>query len=67
MGVTGERYVFTIEKDRATRKNVITGINDGEMIEITKGIKENDIVVTAGQSKLKEGSEVKVKSKEKDL
>ncbi len=65
MGVSTERYVFTIEKERAVRKNVSTGINDGKMIEITGGIRENDIIVTAGQSRLKENAEVKIKNRQK--
>ena len=60
LGGYDNRYVFIVQDDRALLKPVETGISDEEVIEIVKGIKENEAVVIAGQSKLKDNAEVRV-------
>ena len=65
MGVTGGRYLFTVVGKKAVRNDVTVGIDDGKMIEIIEGVKENAVVVTAGQSKLNNDMEVKVVEKKK--
>ena len=53
-------YVFVIEGDVAKLRKVITGITDNGKTQILKGVKSNDLVVTLGQEKLKDGSKVKL-------
>lgn len=65
MGVTGRRYLFTVVGNKAVKNDVTVGVDDGKMIEIIEGLKENDVVVTAGQSKLNNDREVKVVEKKK--
>lgn len=56
----GEKYVF-VEKDGVVEKRIVTtGIDTGEQIEITSGIKVNEYVVTKGQTYLSDGEEVLV-------
>lgn len=58
-------YVWKVVQDPekpdkyfAFRVAVLTGIQEGDRIEITKGLEENDIVVTAGQNRLHDGNQV---------
>ncbi len=44
----------------ATQRFVVTGDIRGEQIAVLKGIKDNQMVVTAGQLKLKNGSHVRI-------
>ena len=52
--------LFVIEGDRAKEREVKIGRKYGEFMEITEGLKENEIVVTAGQNNLMEGVLVNV-------
>jgi membrane fusion protein (multidrug efflux system) len=47
--------LFVIEGDRAKERQVKIGRKYGEFMEITEGLKENEIVVTVGQNNLMEG------------
>jgi membrane fusion protein, multidrug efflux system len=60
-------YVLRDEKDAQGRDQqvvkqqfVTTGASRGDQVSILKGITANDVVVTAGQLKLRNGSEVKI-------
>ncbi len=55
-----ESYVFTVEDNIAHKVIVETGINNGEFVEITSGLKSGDQLVTTGQSYLSEGDTIKV-------
>jgi membrane fusion protein (multidrug efflux system) len=52
--------LFVVEGDRAKEREVKTGRKYGEFMEITGGLKENEIVVTVGQNNLMEGVQVNV-------
>jgi len=58
----GDRvFVFLInEENIASRKEVKIGFDDGSKVEITKGIKMTDKLVSAGKSSLKSDSKVKI-------
>lgn len=60
--------VFVVSKDMANQRNVITGIQDNQYIEIVDGLTTEDEVVTAPYSaisrKLKDGTGVEVIDKE---
>jgi membrane fusion protein (multidrug efflux system) len=58
-------YVWKVVQDPekpdkyfAFRVAVLTGIQEGDRIEIVKGLEENDILVTAGQNRLHDGNQV---------
>ncbi|GEM_PF-205865 len=55
-----EYYVFIIDGDKAVKKNVQIGIDNGDYIEIKKGISVKDDVVTTGQTYLKDGDKVNI-------
>lgn len=52
--------VYVIEDGRANRRAVETGYSDRGMIEIVSGLDDGELVVTVGQSGLKEGAAVSV-------
>jgi membrane fusion protein (multidrug efflux system) len=52
--------LFVVEGDRAKEREVKIGRKYGEFMEITEGLKEEEIVVTVGQNNLMEGVLVNV-------
>jgi RND family efflux transporter MFP subunit len=54
------KYVYVVEKNTAIRRNVKTGIEDEEYVQVTSGLQEKDNLVIRGYETLREGSRVKV-------
>jgi RND family efflux transporter MFP subunit len=52
------QVVFVAAGDRAIRRVVTTGLADAEHVEIHSGLKAGDLVITQGQTNLKDGSAV---------
>ena len=52
--------LYVVEGDRAKERKVRIGRKYGELMEITEGLKEKEIVVTVGQNNLMEGVLVNV-------
>lgn len=61
-----ERFVFTVENDKAYKKLVTTGLSDDKYIEIKKGLISDDDVIYFGLYGLKDGSRVKVNNGHKE-
>ncbi|MCL2650751.1 MAG: efflux RND transporter periplasmic adaptor subunit [Candidatus Azobacteroides sp.] len=57
---SNDRYVFTVENGIAKYHRVELGQRTGETQEILSGIKAGDVVVTAGQNRLIDGTEVEI-------
>lgn len=58
---SGEPVVVVLGSgDMPTFKNVTTGIDNGEFVEITSGLSEGETIVVLGQQYVKEGSAVNV-------
>lgn len=55
-----EQYVFRIVDSRAARVKVETGQRRSGKVEILAGLAKDDVVVTAGQLKLRDGTPVRV-------
>lgn len=54
-------YVFTIKDNVAVKTPVKIGLRlQNGLIEVTQGLKPNQIIITAGQNKLEPGSPVKI-------
>ena len=65
MPATGVYYLFVVDKDKiAHMRNVKTGISEGNFVEIIKGVKRGELVVTYGQNRLKEGLAVEIVGEE---
>jgi membrane fusion protein (multidrug efflux system) len=55
-----EEFVMTVVDNVAVKTTVSTGMRDGSEVEITHGIKDGDLVISAGQFKVRDGDEVTV-------
>jgi membrane fusion protein (multidrug efflux system) len=55
----GKQFVFKVIEDKAVRSEVSIGQRHGAEVEIISGVEENDIVITGGQLKVREGASVK--------
>lgn len=56
----GEAAVYAVRENKAVRVPVKLGYMDGQWVEVTKGLKAGEQVVTAGKVALREGSAVQV-------
>jgi RND family efflux transporter MFP subunit len=59
--VDGEQ-VYKVTDGKAYAVTILTGKRIGEEIEVVQGLKANDMVITDGQLKIKNGAKVKLKS-----
>lgn len=57
---TNDRYVFVVEDGTAQRRNVVTGRQMGDRVEILSGVRQGEKVVTAGMSRLLSGAGVEI-------
>jgi membrane fusion protein (multidrug efflux system) len=55
----GERYVFTVVKDRAVKKKLTVGFEDPSNVEALSGFEVGTAVIVLGQSGLKDGQLVR--------
>jgi outer membrane biosynthesis protein TonB len=53
-------FVWVVEKGRAHRQRVITGVREKNKTEIVAGLRQGQIVVTAGQIRLADGMNVNI-------
>jgi membrane fusion protein (multidrug efflux system) len=58
--VGADQYVFRVAADKATRVKVKTGLRRDARVEIIEGLQAGDLVVTAGQLKLRDGATVRI-------
>lgn len=55
-----KQIVYVEEKGKAVEKIVVTGLDNGEYVEIKKGVSLNDKVIVKGQELVENGETVKV-------
>ncbi|MDF1675099.1 MAG: efflux RND transporter periplasmic adaptor subunit [Vicingaceae bacterium] len=63
VGSVNNNEVFVVENGVAKMKDVVAGRILGKEVEVLKGLKENDVVVTSGQINLTDGTKVTVLNK----
>jgi len=56
----GNRSVFVVEGNQAIRKPIVTGIEQDQLIEVVKGLKDGDKIVVRGQESLRDRSTIRV-------
>ncbi|QTD55001.1 efflux RND transporter periplasmic adaptor subunit [Parasphingorhabdus cellanae] len=57
---SGEGLVFVVdEKNRVKQRNVVIGELTDDVLEITSGLNDSDVVVTRGVEKLRDGDRIK--------
>jgi RND family efflux transporter MFP subunit len=54
------KYVYIVEKNTAIVRNIQTGLEDEDNIQVTEGLNENDNLIIRGYETLRENSRVKV-------
>ncbi|MDR3266563.1 MAG: efflux RND transporter periplasmic adaptor subunit [Tannerella sp.] len=54
------KYVYIVEKNTAVVRNITTGLEDEDNIEVKDGLRENDNLIIRGYETLRENSRVKV-------
>ena len=54
------RFVYIVERNVAVVRNLVTGIEDEENVEVLSGLNENDQLIVRGYETLRENSRVKV-------
>lgn len=59
----GERMAFIIQDGKASARKVVTGIEADGLVEIISGVKPGEMIVVAGNEKLKDGAAVKLLEK----
>ena len=59
----GERFVYVIQKEKASRRTVSVGFLDDQNAEILSGINAGEMIVTSGQGSLRDGSKTEVIAK----
>jgi RND family efflux transporter MFP subunit len=57
---SGEKYLFTVKGDIATRRTVKTGFVKSDVIEILSGVEPGEKVVVSGQNYLEDSERVNV-------
>ena len=56
----GKKVVYIVENDMAVEKEVETGLDTGELVEIISGINQGDSIIIEGQHYVSDGDRVKV-------
>lgn len=60
----GKHYAFVIEGDRAIKRSVELGLQEGTVVELLSGLHEGEKVVTVGKEMVEDSSTVDVKGGE---
>jgi RND family efflux transporter MFP subunit len=56
----GDYYVYVVKDGKARMRNINTGIQQGNMAEVTSGLSEGDLLVIQGQNRLKDNMPVTI-------
>jgi HlyD family secretion protein len=62
----GKPYVMVVQNSTAKKREVETGIKDGDDVQLVSGVKPGEVVITTGAYGLDDGTKVKVVAGEKD-
>ena len=54
----GDQVVYVVEEGKAAQRKIITGIEEGNLVEILSGINAGDSVIVKGNEKIKPGAAV---------
>ena len=57
---SGKRYAYVVRGDKAERRDVVTGVDGGDWLEVASGLAAGDEVVVAGADALSNGATVRV-------
>ena len=54
-------FVYVVEKNKAVRKEIVPGQRMAGRLEIARGLAAGELVITAGQQRVSDGSPVRVR------
>jgi len=57
---TGVFYAFKVEGKTVKKVNLETGITEGNLVQIVKGLQQGDKVVTVGNTRLRTGTKIEI-------
>jgi len=57
---SGKYVAYVTEDDKVVEREVVTGLDNGQQIEIESGLEAGDILIVKGMSFMKEDSEIKI-------
>lgn len=57
---TNNRYVFVVKNGKVERRDIISGRQMGDRVEVVSGVESGEQIVTAGMSRLRDGMEVEI-------
>lgn len=60
VGSVSDNKIFVVENGTAQLKEIQTGINYGDKVQVTAGLNEGDVVVTSGQINLTDNTAVNI-------
>jgi RND family efflux transporter MFP subunit len=60
LSARNRKFVYIVEKNTAIVRNIQTGLEDEDNIQVTEGLNENDNLIIRGYETLRENSRVKV-------
>lgn len=55
-----DEFVYVVEEGKAVKRNIRTGLEDAQYIEVFSGINESDSVIYVGQRIVEEGGQVEI-------
>ena len=56
----GKTYVFVEKEKKAVRKTIETGVKNDDMIEVTSGLNEGEVVVWNEETEIKDGMDIRI-------
>jgi membrane fusion protein (multidrug efflux system) len=57
----GQKFIFLAREGKAIETSVVTGIADGETVEVLEGLQAGDLVITTGQNALQDGIQIEIR------
>jgi multidrug efflux pump subunit AcrA (membrane-fusion protein) len=60
LGKEPDLYVFTVKNNKAFRRKVVLGLQQGPYVEVTAGLEAGDLAVIMGQQRLRDAGQVEV-------
>ncbi len=55
----GKKWAFVLEGDKVRRREVSVGVDEGDQLELTKGVSAGESIVTAGMDNVSDGTTVR--------
>jgi RND family efflux transporter MFP subunit len=61
----GKNYVYIVKNDKANKREVVTGLDDGIYVEVLNGLVGDENIIISGHNGISDGEVVKISRKSK--